>query len=90
MDFEGVETLEESKIAQRVWEKLKEEIYTLSFSVSPIFISFTALIEFFAWLEDGYSKDFDEQRIIPLRDDPFMHWSRWRPLMLTFPRIGRF
>ena len=52
MDSGGVETLEGSNTVQKVLGKLKEERYTLSFSVSPIFMSLTALIDFAAWLED--------------------------------------
>ena len=50
MDSGGVETLEGSNTVQKVWGKLKEDRYTLSFPVSPIFISLTALIEFVAWM----------------------------------------
>ena len=44
LDFRRVETLGEFITTQRVWDRLKEEGDTLSFSAPPILISYTTLI----------------------------------------------
>ena len=89
--------MEESSTAQRVWDRPKEERDTLSFSASPTLISHTVLTKFAAGMEDCIFMMQDDcstylmrRRILPLRKDPFTHRSRWRLLMLTLTRIGRF
>ena len=89
-DSGEVKTLEESRTVQRVLDKPKEEGDTLSFSVSPTLISYTALTKFDVGMEDGifmmqddFSTYLERKRELPLRKDSFTHGSGWRPVMPT-------
>ena len=97
LDSGGVKTLEESGTMQRVWDRLKEEGDILPFSTSPTLTTYSALTEVTAVIEDGTtmvqescSMDLEKQRVLPLRKESSIHWSIWRPLMLTLAKIRRF
>ena len=60
LDFRRVKTLREFSTTQRVWDRLKEEGDTLSFSASPTLITHTALTEVDAGMKD---------RIFMMQDD---------------------
>ena len=67
LGFGGLKTLEESSIAQRVWDRLKEERGTLLFSALPTFTTYTTLTEVVVVMEDGtfmvqgsYSMDLEK------------------------------
>ena len=78
-------------------DRLKEEGDTLSFSASPTLTTYTMLTEVAAVMEDGIfmmqddcSMDLEKKKVLPLRKDSFIYGSRWRPLMLTLAKLGRF
>ena len=41
-------------------------------------------------MQDDCSADLERKRILPLREDSFIHRSGCRPLMLTLTQLGRF
>ena len=75
----------------------KEEGDTLPFSAPTTLTTHTTLTEVVAVMEDGTfmvqrrcSMDLEKQRVLPLRKESSIYWSRWRPLMLTLAKIERF